>query len=205
MFTESQRKKVNVAEDVKPSSNEDYEEANYVNNFQGGYQRQQYQGSSRDSKLESMLEQVLQNQEKFNTSMRNMTELVGSHTITIQKLDMQMRSLSKEQNPKQKGTLPRDTIAKPKGSGSGPTSHIMEITSRSGKVLQGESEQVVEVEESEKKVEVEEPSFVDVEKVPEELKVQEVNQEEVKEKVKETPKNLPPIPKPPPQFPQKTC
>nr|XP_016478901.1 PREDICTED: uncharacterized protein LOC107800267 [Nicotiana tabacum] len=102
-----------------------------------------------------------------------MTELVGSHTASIQKLEMQMRDLSREQNPKQKGTLPRDTIANPKDSGSGPTYHIMAITTQSGKVLQGRSEQVVEVEESEHEVEVEEPSVVEVEKVPEELKVQE--------------------------------
>ncbi|XP_070008703.1 uncharacterized protein [Nicotiana sylvestris] len=79
-----------------------------------------------------------------------MTELVGSHTASIQKLEMQMRDLSREQNPKQKGILPSDTIANPKSSGSGPTSHIMAITTQSGKVLQGESEQVVEVEESER-------------------------------------------------------
>ncbi|XP_019223711.1 PREDICTED: uncharacterized protein LOC109205454 [Nicotiana attenuata] len=118
MFTESQTKKVNVVEDFQPTSNEDYEEANYVNNSQGGYQMQQYQGqgqqnqwrpnrkgkssnpyvppkgqysnqgSSSDSKLETMLERVLQNQERSDTSIRNMTELVGSHTASIQKLDM---------------------------------------------------------------------------------------------------------------------
>ncbi|XP_070024923.1 uncharacterized protein [Nicotiana sylvestris] len=86
-----------------------------------------------------------------------MTELVGYDTTSIQKLEMQMRDLSREQNPKQKGTLPSDTIANPKGSGSGPTSHVMAITTRSGKVLQGEGEQVVEVEEFDKGVEVEKP------------------------------------------------
>nr|XP_016455454.1 PREDICTED: uncharacterized protein LOC107779521 [Nicotiana tabacum] len=161
------------------------------------------QGSSSDSKLEIMLERVLQNQERSDTSMRNMTELVGSYTTSIQKLEMQMRSLSREENPKQKGTLYSDTIANPKGSGSGPISHIMEITTRSGKVLQEESEQVVEVEESEQGVGVEEPSVVEVEKVPEEFKMQEVNWEEVKEKVKEMPKTLPPIPIPPPPFSQR--
>ncbi|XP_070022977.1 uncharacterized protein [Nicotiana sylvestris] len=106
---------------------------------------------------------------------------------------------------KQKGTLPSDTIANPKGSGSGPTSHCMAITTRSGKVLLGESEQVVEVEEFEQEVEaqVEEPIVVEAKKVPEELKVQEVSREEVKEKVKETPKTLPPIPRPPPPIPQR--
>ncbi|OIT23964.1 hypothetical protein A4A49_58914, partial [Nicotiana attenuata] len=127
-----------------------------------------------------MLERVLQKQERSDTSIRNMTELVGSHTVSIQKLEMQMRYLSRGQNPKQKGTLPSDTIANPKGSGCGPTSHIMAITTRSGKVLQGEIEQVDEVKESKKEVEVEEQRVVEVEKVPEELKVQEVNREEVK-------------------------
>ncbi|XP_070002885.1 uncharacterized protein [Nicotiana sylvestris] len=220
MFIEIQTKKVNVVEDVQPISNDDFEEANYVNNSQGCYQRQQYQGqgqqnqwrphpqgqgnqqwqndqggsnqgnwnnnnfsnqsstlyvppkgqysnqvSSSDSKLESMLERVLQNHEKSNTSMRNMTELVGSHTASIQKLEMQMRDLSREQNPKKKGTLPSDIIANPKGSGGGPTSHVMTITTRSGKVLPEENEKM--------------------------------------EKVKETPKTLPPIPRPPPTFPQR--
>ncbi|XP_075076911.1 uncharacterized protein LOC142163514 [Nicotiana tabacum] len=49
MFTKSQMKKVNVVEDVQPLSNEDFEEANYVNNSQGGYQRQQYQGQGQQN------------------------------------------------------------------------------------------------------------------------------------------------------------
>ncbi|XP_070023179.1 uncharacterized protein [Nicotiana sylvestris] len=134
------------------------------------------QGPS-DSKLESMLERVLQNQERSDTSIRNMTELVGSHTTSIQNLEMQMRDLSREQNPKQKGTLPSDTIMNPKSSGSDPTSHIMAITTRSGKVLQGESSERIESSRTEP--------------------------EEVKEKVKETQKTLPPIPRPPPPFPQR--
>ncbi|XP_019260355.1 PREDICTED: uncharacterized protein LOC109238374 [Nicotiana attenuata] len=259
MFTENQTKKVNVVEDVQPISNEEFEKANYINNPQGGYQRQHYQGqgqqsqwrpnpqgqgnqqwrhdqvgsnqgnwnnnnnfsnrssnpyvppkgqysnqgSSSESKLEAMLERVLQNQEKSDASMRNMTEVVGSHTASIQILEMQMRDLSKEQNPKQKGTLPSDTVANLRGSGSGPTSHIMAITTRSGKVIHREVEQTVEEEESEQRVEVEEPSVVEVEKIPDELKGQKENREEVKEKVKETPKALPPIPRPPPPFPQR--
>ncbi|XP_019256280.1 PREDICTED: uncharacterized protein LOC109234664 [Nicotiana attenuata] len=102
-----------------------------------------------------------------------MTELVGSHTASIQKLEMQMRDLSREQNPKQKGTLPSDTIANPK-----------------------DTEQEVEAQ-------VEVPVVVETEKVPEEAKIQEVNQEEVKEKSERTPKTLAPIPRPPPPFPQR--
>ncbi|OIT00722.1 hypothetical protein A4A49_60058, partial [Nicotiana attenuata] len=127
-----------------------------------------------------MLERVLQNQEKSDTSMRNMTEIVGSHPASIPKLEMQMRDLSREQNRKQKGTLPSDTIANPRGSGSDPTSHIMAITNRNGKVLHGKGEQTIEVEESEQGVEVEEPCVVKVEKIPEELKAQKENREEVK-------------------------
>ncbi|XP_019267414.1 PREDICTED: uncharacterized protein LOC109244731 [Nicotiana attenuata] len=168
IFTESQIKKVNVVEDVKPTSNEYFEEANYINNSKGGYQRQQYQGQGQQNQWRPNL----QGQEKSDTSMRNMTELVGSHTASIQKLEMQMRDLSREQNSKQKGTLPSDTIANPRGSGSCPTSHIMAITTRSGKVIQGEGEKVIEVDESEPGVEVEEPSVVEVEKIPEDLQVQ---------------------------------
>ncbi|XP_075101726.1 uncharacterized protein LOC107766846 [Nicotiana tabacum] len=117
-----------------------------------------------------------------------MTKLVGSHTASIQKLEMQMRDLSRDQNPMQKGTLQSDTISNTKGSGSGPTSHCMAITTRSGKRLQRENEQVVEVEDSEEEVEV---------------RTQEVNHEEVKEKVIEAPKTIAPIPRPPPPFPQR--
>ncbi|OIT27733.1 hypothetical protein A4A49_57390, partial [Nicotiana attenuata] len=119
-----------------------------------------------------MLERVLQNLVKSNTSMRNMTELVGSHTASIQKLELQMKDLSREQNPKQKDTLTSDTIANPKGSVGSPTSHCMAITTRCGKILQGENEQVVKVEDSEQEVEaqVEVPVLVEAKKVPEEVK-----------------------------------
>nr|XP_016477037.1 PREDICTED: uncharacterized protein LOC107798536 [Nicotiana tabacum] len=134
-----------------------------------------------------------------------MTELVGSHTASIQKLEMQMRDLSRDQNSKQKSTLPSDTIAKPNGSGSGPTSHCMAITTRSGKLLQGENEQVVEVEYSEQEVEaqVEVPNVVEVERLLKKARTQEVNHEEVKGKVIEAPKTLAPVPRPAPPFPQR--
>nr|XP_016494929.1 PREDICTED: uncharacterized protein LOC107814110 [Nicotiana tabacum] len=201
---------VNVVEDVQPTSNEDYEEENYVNNSQEGYQRQQYQGSGQQNQWRpdpqgQGSQQWRNDQDRSNTSMRNMIELVASHTASIQKLEMQIRDLSREKNPKQKGTLPSDTIENPKCGGNDPTSHCMAITTRSGKVLQGENEQMVEVEDSEQEVEaqVEVPIVVEAKKVPKELKLQEVNREEVKEKVKETPKILEPIPRPPPPpFPQ---
>nr|XP_009587379.1 uncharacterized protein LOC104085128 [Nicotiana tomentosiformis] len=113
-----------------------------------------------------------------------MTELAGSHTASMQKLEMQMRDQSREQNPKQKGTLPSNTIANPKGNGNGLTYHCMAITTRSGKIIQGENEQVVEVEDPEQEVEaqVEVPIVVEAERLPKEVKIQEVNREEVNEK-----------------------
>ncbi|XP_009788418.1 uncharacterized protein [Nicotiana sylvestris] len=132
-----------------------------------------------------------------------MTEVVGSHTASIQKLEMQMRDLSREQNPKQKGQLPSDTIANRKSGGSGSTSHVMTITTRSGKVLQCDIEQEVVGEEAEQEFEVEEQGVVEVKRVPKKEKVQEVNQEGVKENEKETSKAPPPIPRPPPRFPQR--
>ncbi|XP_070057288.1 uncharacterized protein [Nicotiana tomentosiformis] len=56
MFTKGQTKKVNIVEDVQPMSNEEYEEANYVNNPQGGYQRQPYQGSGQQHQWRSNLQ-----------------------------------------------------------------------------------------------------------------------------------------------------
>nr|XP_009591773.1 uncharacterized protein LOC104088741 [Nicotiana tomentosiformis] len=53
MFTESQTKKVNVVEDVHTLSNEDCEEANYVNNSKGGYQRQDYHGPGQQNQWRS--------------------------------------------------------------------------------------------------------------------------------------------------------
>ncbi|XP_075077154.1 uncharacterized protein LOC142163900 [Nicotiana tabacum] len=152
-----------------------------------------------------MLERVLQNQEKSDTSMKHMTKLVGTYTASIQKLEMQMRDLSREQNLKKKGALPSDTIANPKGSGSDPTSHCMAITTRSGKILQGENEQVVEEEDSEQEVEaqVEMPNVVENERLSKKANAQEVSREEVKEKVIEAPTPLALIPRPPPPFPQR--
>ncbi|XP_070054520.1 uncharacterized protein [Nicotiana tomentosiformis] len=187
---------------------------NYANRSSNPYvpQKGQYsnssyykEGSSSESKLESILERILQNQERGDTIMKNMAELVGSHTVSIQKLEIQMRDLSREHNPKPKGRLPSDTIANPKGNGSGPTSHCMAITTRSRKVLQGENEQIVGVDDLEQEVEaqVEVRIVIEVEKIPKEVKVQEENHKRVKEKAKETPKALVEIPRPSPPFPQR--
>ncbi|XP_059292389.1 uncharacterized protein LOC132045828 [Lycium ferocissimum] len=137
------------------------EDANYVNNSQGGYQRQNYQGGYKNhnqwrpqqgqgaynnnnsgnynnnyggtnqgiynnnnnfgnkisnpyippkgqsteqgsSRVEAMLEKVLANQSKSERTLSGLTEIVGSHTITIQKLESQMRDISREQHPPKK-------------------------------------------------------------------------------------------------------
>ncbi|XP_009628374.1 uncharacterized protein [Nicotiana tomentosiformis] len=161
------------------------------------------EGSSSESKLESMLTRILQNQERGDTTMKNLSERVGSHTASIQKLEMQMRDMSREHNPKPKGTLPSDTIANPKGNRSGPTTHCMAITMRSGKILQGENEQIVGVDDLEQEVEaqVKVPIVIEVEKLLKGVKFQEENHEKVK--MKEAPKALAQIPRPSPPFHQR--
>ncbi|XP_070035703.1 uncharacterized protein [Nicotiana tomentosiformis] len=79
----------------------------------------------------------------------------------------------------------------------------MAITTRRGKVLQGENEQIVGVDDLEQEVEaqVEVLIVIEVEKLPKGVKVQEENHE--KEKVKESPKALAQIPRPSPPFPQR--
>nr|XP_009795132.1 PREDICTED: uncharacterized protein LOC104241874 [Nicotiana sylvestris] len=49
MFTENQIKKVNAVEYVQPILDENFDEANYINNPQGGYQRQPYHGQGQQS------------------------------------------------------------------------------------------------------------------------------------------------------------
>ncbi|XP_059295545.1 uncharacterized protein LOC132048878 [Lycium ferocissimum] len=134
-FDETQIKKVNVCEDEPGMPKGMYqtqegpfhegppmqvEDANYVNNSQGGYQRQNYQGSYNNSnnfgnkcynpyippkgqsteqgssRVEAMLEKVLANQSKSERTLSGLTETVGSHTVAIQKLESQMRGAEKK-------------------------------------------------------------------------------------------------------------
>ncbi|XP_070010743.1 uncharacterized protein [Nicotiana sylvestris] len=126
MFTEIQKKKVNALEDVQPILDEHFEEVNYINNPQGGYQRQPYHAQGQQSQWRP----------------------------------------------------------NPQGQGN-----------QQWRNDQGE--------EAEQEVEVEEQGVVEVERVPQKEKVQEVNQEGAKEKEKETSKAPPPIPRHPPPFPQR--
>ncbi|XP_059295574.1 uncharacterized protein LOC132048910 [Lycium ferocissimum] len=167
IFDDREVKKVNVVEEVpgipkgmyqvqegsyQEGPSMQFEDANYVNNSQWGYQRQNYQGGYQNktqnewrpqqgqgnyssnyggsnqgnynnnnnfgnrssnpyilpkgqpnqqgnSKLESMLEKVLANQDKADKTLKRLTETVGSHTASIQKLKSQMRDISGEQHP----------------------------------------------------------------------------------------------------------
>nr|XP_009766711.1 PREDICTED: uncharacterized protein LOC104218014 [Nicotiana sylvestris] len=220
MFTENQTKKVNAVEDVQPILDENFEEANYINNPQGGYQRQPYHGQGQQSQWspnpQGQGNQQWRNDQgnshkgnwnnNKNFANRSSNPYVppkghyANQGSSIRDADERPFKRSK---PKAKRATSSDTIATPKSGGSGSTSHVMAITTRSGKVLQGEIEQEVVGEESEQEVEVEEQGVVEVERVPEKEKVQEVNQEGVKEKEKETSKAPPPIPRPPPPFPQR--
>ncbi|XP_019227294.1 PREDICTED: uncharacterized protein LOC109208620 [Nicotiana attenuata] len=178
MFTESQTKKMYVVENVQPTSNEDYEEANYVNNSQGGYQRQQYQGSGQQNQWRPNLQGQGNQQWRNNQGSSNQGNWSNNNNnFSNQSSNPYVRHFNEE----------------------------YDRACRSGNVLQGENEQVVEVEdfEQEVKAQVEVPIVVEAKKVPEEFKIQEVNREEDKEKVKEMPKTLAPIPRPPPLFPQR--
>ncbi|XP_059315373.1 uncharacterized protein LOC132065977 [Lycium ferocissimum] len=66
-----------------------------------------------------MLEKVLANQSKSERTLSGLIETVGSHTAAIQKLESQMRDISREQHPPKKGGLPNDTILNLKNGGGG--------------------------------------------------------------------------------------
>ncbi|XP_059315389.1 eukaryotic peptide chain release factor GTP-binding subunit-like [Lycium ferocissimum] len=192
-FDETQIKKVNVCEDKSGLPKGMYqaqegpfhegppmqvEYANYVNNSQEGYQRQNYQGGCQNqnqwrpqqgqgaynnnnsgnynnnygdtiqgsynnnnnfgnkcsnpyippkgqsteqgsSRVEAMLETVLANQSKSERTLYGLTETVGSYKTAIQKLESQMRDISRQQDPPKKGGLPSDIVPNSKnGRGS---------------------------------------------------------------------------------------
>ncbi|XP_060200567.1 uncharacterized protein LOC132628821 [Lycium barbarum] len=163
---DTQIKKVNVCEDDSVMPKGMYqvqdgpfhkgppmqvEDANYVNNPKGGYQRQNYHGSYQNqnqwrpqqgqgaynnnnnnsgsynnnygehgsSRDEAMLEKVLENQSKFERTLSGLAKTVGSHTTAIQKLESQIRDISREKHPPKKGGLLSDTIPNPKNGGGG--------------------------------------------------------------------------------------
>ncbi|XP_060211845.1 uncharacterized protein LOC132639415 [Lycium barbarum] len=92
-----------------------------------------------------MLEKVLGNQDKADRTLKGLTETVGSHTASIQKLEWQMRDISREQHPPQKGGLPSDTILNPK-NGEGGLDRVYAINTRSGKIIQSAEKKVINLE-----------------------------------------------------------
>ncbi|XP_059302337.1 uncharacterized protein LOC132054312 [Lycium ferocissimum] len=124
----------------------------------------------RGYKLETMLERVLANQEKSEKTLKGLTKTVGSHTASIQKLESQMRDISREQYPPQKGGLPSDTVPNPKSGGGDSIAKCHAITTQSGKLLQGAGAKAAEkgpIEEAVTEVPFEVPS--EVEEVQDEI------------------------------------
>ncbi|XP_059302271.1 uncharacterized protein LOC132054244 [Lycium ferocissimum] len=113
------------------------EDANYVNNSQGGYQRQNYQGGYQNQNQW----RPKQGQGTYNNDQGNYNNNYGGsnqgnydNTIILKirvpihifhqrgnqmskKLESQMRDISRDQDPPQKGGLPSDTIPNPKNGG----------------------------------------------------------------------------------------
>ncbi|XP_059315390.1 uncharacterized protein LOC132065998 [Lycium ferocissimum] len=160
-----------------------FEDANYVNNSQGGYQRQNYQGGYQYQKhwrpqqgqgaynnsgnynnnYGGANQGSYNNSNNFGNKRSNPyillkgqsteQETVGSHTAAIQKLESQMRDIFREQHPPKKGGLPSDTISNPKNGGGG-IDRVFAITTRSGKILQETDKKVVDLEPIDEEEEV---------------------------------------------------
>ncbi|XP_059277538.1 uncharacterized protein LOC132031573 [Lycium ferocissimum] len=129
-FDETQIKKVNVCEDdtVMPKGmyqTQDgpfhngppmqVEDANYVNNSQGGYKDRTTKVVTR-IRINGDLSKV---KSKSERTLSGLTKIVVSHAAAIQKLKSQMRYISREQHPPKKEGLPSDTIPNPKNGGGG--------------------------------------------------------------------------------------
>ncbi|XP_060182231.1 uncharacterized protein LOC132611888 [Lycium barbarum] len=114
---EKETKRVNAVEHVQTMPKGMYQvpKGPYQEGPPMQYEYANHQGGS---KLESMLEKVLANQEKSEKTLKGLTETVGSHTASIQKLESQMKDILREQYPHQKGGLP---IVGAKVAENGPT------------------------------------------------------------------------------------
>ena len=122
-----------------------------------------------------MLEKILANQSKSERTLSGLTETVGSHTAAIQKLESQMRDISREQHPPKKGGLPSDTIPNPKNGGGG-VDRVFAITTRSGKTIQGVAEKVIDLEPIDKEDEVQSEAPIITDEIPTDRKVADVQE-----------------------------
>ncbi|KAK4356219.1 hypothetical protein RND71_025190 [Anisodus tanguticus] len=104
-----------------------------------------------------MISRVLRNQDKFDTSIKELNNLVSSYSTSIKQLEIQLGQISSTLNPRQKGTLPSDTVDNPRNKG-GCVSHCLAISTRSGKVLEA-SKMLIDMVEG--CVEVEKPKKSD--------------------------------------------
>ncbi|XP_059315798.1 uncharacterized protein LOC132066512 [Lycium ferocissimum] len=151
------------------------------------------------SKIEDMLSRVLKKVESTDSFCKEIRD--------------EMKSLGQVAtlNQRQKGTLPSDTIANPKNDGD---HKCHKITTRSGKIIGGETlvkenlviddeklveePMVVEEEVTSKKKQASIEKAIIIKEVPENDEAS-----KGKEAVEEVPRALPPVPNPPPQFPQR--
>ncbi|XP_059288604.1 uncharacterized protein LOC132041950 [Lycium ferocissimum] len=120
-----------------------------------------------------MLEKILANQSKSERTLSGLTEIVGSHTVAIQKLESQMRDVSREQHPPKKGGLPSNTIPNSKNGGGG-VDRVFAITTRSGKILQGAKKKVVDLGPIDEEDEVQSEAPIIVDKNPANKKVADI-------------------------------
>ena len=69
-----------------------------------------------------------ENVKEMKGDLANIGKKVYAHVVLIKHLELQMAQLSTIVNPRQPGTLPRNTIQNPKNDG-----HSMTVTTRGGK------------------------------------------------------------------------
>ena len=142
------------------------------------------------ARVEDMLHKMMR---RFNTSHEHIKELrcdwasigqkVDTHAILIKQIELQVAQLSATVNTRQPGTLPSNTVQNLKNE-----VHCMAITTRGGK-------QTIDppMPSNEKKVTKYTDKVVDVD----------AELEDNTEKDAEVPKQVIPMPRPPPPFPQR--
>ncbi|XP_059277533.1 uncharacterized protein LOC132031566 [Lycium ferocissimum] len=158
------------------------------------------------SKIEDMLSKELKKVKSTDTfckkmrdEVKSMKQVVSSHSTSIKQLESQLSQISAILNQRQKNTLLSDTVANPRNDGD---HKYNTITTRSCKTLRDEALVKDDVVVDDEKI-VEEPIVVEEEATPKKKRPKIDEAPKVKEAVEEVLRASPPIPEPPPLFPQR--
>ncbi|XP_059281253.1 uncharacterized protein LOC132034941 [Lycium ferocissimum] len=147
------------------------------------------------AELKSMMQKMLMNQDRTESTIKGMSQVQLSHSAAIQKLESQFRDLSREVHTPQRGQLPSDTVPNPKGADK----KVIDLEPIVEEEAQPDVSDVIVEEETEEKV----PIIAEEEQNLENFKAQGEKHEKGKAKLSGALRPLTQLFKSSPPFPQR--